>query len=74
MPHDDKAVWFEEGVSSAIMTLHRQLNNNNNNNRNEQTVHAIAIYVGCNKAMDAVNTFICFLRWCSKDVWRDRLF
>jgi FkbM family methyltransferase len=74
-----KAVWLEE--------FHRQShdhdgnNNDNHNNKynsdeNEEPYKPIAIYVGCNKAMDAVNT----LRMLSsdtvydKDVWRDRLF
>jgi FkbM family methyltransferase len=57
-----KAVWLEE------FYRHEHIHNHNHK--------PIAIYVGCNKAMDAVNT----LRMISsdtafdKDVWRDRLF
>jgi FkbM family methyltransferase len=73
-----KAVWLEE--------FHRQSPNHDGNNNininnsnsveNGEPYQPIAIYVGCNKAMDAVNT----LRMLSsdtvfdKDVWRDRLF
>jgi FkbM family methyltransferase len=77
-----KAVWFEEFHRQSHDHDHDGKNNNNNNNNdpgdngNNEPYKPVAIYVGCNKAMDAVNT----LRMLSsdtvfdKDVWRDRLF
>lgn len=73
-----KAVWFEEFHRESHDHHGNNDNNNNINNSddNDEPYRPIAIYVGCNKAMDAVNT----LRMLSsdtvfdKDVWRDRLF
>jgi hypothetical protein len=69
-------VWLEDLYRQSRDDHHNTNNSNNKSGNNDEPYKLIATYMGCNKAIDAVNT----LRMISsdtvsdKDVWRDRLF